>query len=152
MLTSSPDELPVATRTAPDVAQAPVTKAEATAILAELHQLEKIGREMAGNHYSGDLSAATDSDMAGQRRCIDAMRDARPRLDKSRARTAALPDDVISIGLSAAELGACLVCVKSANKACAQAKTALRDADRELSRARWYAPAFYNLYCGDVLF
>lgn len=137
VLTSSPDDLSVASTAAPEAQQAPVTKAEATAMLAELHQLEKIGREMAGDRYSGDLSAATDSDMAGQRRCVDAMRDARPQMEKIRARTAALPDSVISIGLGAAELGACLVCVKSADKACARAKTALRDADRELSRARW---------------
>jgi hypothetical protein len=119
------------------VAQAPVTKAEATAMLAELHQLEKVGREMAGNRHSGDLGTATSSDMAGQRRCMDAMREARPRLEKIQARTAALPDSVVSIGLGAAELRVCLVCVQSADEACGRAKTALRDADRELSRARW---------------
>lgn len=114
---SPPEEVSATTTTATPVASAPpaahpVTKAEATAILVELHALEKMGREMAGNRYKGDLATATAGDMAGQRRCIDAMREARPRLDKIRARTATLPDAAISIGLGASELGVCLTCVR----------------------------------------
>jgi hypothetical protein len=130
-------DLAAATAAGPTVAQPPVTKAEATAMLAELHQVEKIGHEMGGSRYGGDLSDATASDMAGQRRCLDAIRDARPRLEKIRARTASRPDRVTSLGLGAAELGVCLVCVQSADEACARAKTALRDADREVSGSRW---------------
>ena len=134
---SPPDDLSTATTASPAAPPARATKVEATAMLAELHGFEKIWREMASNRYKGDLSAATPGDMAGQRRCMDAMRGARPRLEKIRAQTGALPDAVISIGLGASELGMCLTCVQSADKACERATTALRDADRELARAKW---------------
>lgn len=106
-------------------------------MLAELHALEKIGREMAGNRYSGDLTDATPGDMAGQRRCMDAMRAARPRLDKIFARFESGADAAFSLRLVSSDLSVCLVCVPSGDDACARAKVDLRDADRELARARW---------------
>jgi hypothetical protein len=136
--TQPAEEVATTTTTAsPAAPPARATKADATAMLVELHALEKMGREMAGNRYKGDLATATTGDMAGRRRCMDGMREARPRLERIQARTPALPDGVFSIGLSASELGVCLTCVRSADEACARATTALRDAERELARARW---------------
>jgi hypothetical protein len=126
--------------TAAPASAAPVpklSKKEAQAMLTELRNLERAGREMdalreAANLPDGPLK------LDKLRRCGERMRELQPKARELRQRATGLPDSVIDLGIAATHLELCVSCsTRLALENCDGARDALRTGSTALARAKW---------------
>jgi hypothetical protein len=102
-----------------------------------------ISEKMASLRFTGDLQSITPEQTANQRRCIDLMSNAKPRLERVRAqigngKTVRVPDPLgTSLGIAANGLAVCMQCAYDAAEECKEAAQNVKRAGAQLPGQRF---------------
>lgn len=122
---------------APAATASTLSLKDARALLVELRDLERAGREM------GDLREVDDLPngplkLDKLRRCGERMRELQAKARELRRKADDLPDSVLDLRTAAAHLELCVSCAPSlATQNCDDVRSALRTGSTSLARAQW---------------